>query len=204
MRFLPTLKTVLITGLMIVLPAWLALLLFLKILVKLGVIVKPIAGQMPSQINHPTLVAIVVFILICLLVGALFHTGFGKLVGNAIEDTILERIPGYGSLRAIAAQTAGLESEENFQPALIEVEDGCLAPAFLIESHDDQLSTVFVPSVPTPMAGGIFIMPKARVHVVDVSVPTMMKCVSKWGSGSSEILDALKKSGGSLPLRSDD
>lgn len=202
MNLLKSLKSALIAGLFVVLPAWLALLLFLKILVKLGVIVKPIAGHLPNGVNHPQLLAFIVFFLICLLVGGLFHTSIGKKIGRGIEDAFLGKIPGYSSLRAIAAQTAGFESEQEFQPAMIVVEDGCLAPAFLIEIHDEGLSTVFMPSVPTPMAGGIFIMPSERVFPIDISVTTMMKCISKWGSGSSEILTALKASGVKLPLSS--
>ena len=155
MKILKLLKSALVTGLFVVLPAWLALLLFLKVLVKLGVFVKPIATQAPEGANHPTLIALVVFILICVIFGGLFHTRIGKIVGHAIED-------------------------------------GCLAPAFLIETHADGLCTVFMPSVPTPMAGGVFIMPSERVHEIDVPVPTMMKCISKWGSGTTELLAALK------------
>ncbi len=47
------LKSALVTGLLIVLPAWLAVLLLLNLLVKLGVLVKPLAAQMPLGINHP-------------------------------------------------------------------------------------------------------------------------------------------------------
>jgi uncharacterized membrane protein len=50
-----------------------------------------------------------------------------------------------------------------------------------------------MPSVPTPMAGSIFIMPSGRVHPIDIPVTTMMKCISKWGSGSAELLAAMKK-----------
>lgn len=200
MRILKSLKGALVTGLLIVLPAWLALLLFVKILVKLGVIVKPIAGQMPEGINHPELIAFAAFILICLFVGIVFHTAIGKAIGRSIESAVFDRIPGYSSLRGIAAQTAGFESEESFKPAMILVEDGCLAPAFLIEAYEEGLSTVFMPSVPTPMAGGIFVMPSERVFPVDVPVTTMMKCISKWGSGSSELIAALKASGVKLPL----
>jgi uncharacterized membrane protein len=198
MNILGNIKSTFVTGILIVLPAWLAVLLFLKILTKLGVIVKPIAGQMPAGINHPTVIALITFLGACFIVGILFHTPIGKHLGKLIEVNILDRIPGYGSLRAIAAQTAGLESETDFQPALIVVEDGCLAPAFLIETHEDGFSTVFMPSVPTPMAGGIFIMPSERVHAIDVPVPTMMKCISKWGSGSSELVAAMKRNGASL------
>ncbi|MEM9237097.1 MAG: DUF502 domain-containing protein [Verrucomicrobiota bacterium] len=199
MKILKSLKNALVTGLLIVLPAWLALLLFMKILVKLGVIVKPIAETVPDGADHPRLIAFAVFVVICLIVGLLFHTAIGKAIGRTIEDTVLSRIPGYGSLRAIAAQTGGFESETDFQPALIEVEDGCLAPAFMIEDHEGGFTTVFMPSVPTPMAGAIFIMPTERVHLVDVAVPTMMKCISKWGSGSSELVAAMKAAGHSFP-----
>jgi uncharacterized membrane protein len=185
------LKSALVTGLVIVLPAWLALLLLLKVLVQLGVLVKPIAKEMPEGINHPQVVAIVVFVLICLLVGSLVHTSVGQFIGKALSEWIFNRVPGYQPLRNIARQFSDMEAEDGFKPALIEVEDGCLAPAFLIEDHGDGQSTVFMPSVPTPMAGAIFIMPSERVHPIDVPVTTMMKCISKWGSGTSELLAAL-------------
>lgn len=202
MNIVKGIKSALITGLCIVLPAWMAILLLLKILMKLGVIVKPITGQLPDGLNHPTAVSLVAFVIICLLVGILFHTAFGKIVGKAIEENLLSKIPGYASLRAIAAQSGGFDSEQNFQPALIVVEDGCLAPAFLIDTHDNGHSTVFMPSVPTPMAGAIFIMPSDRVYPIDVPVTTMMKCISKWGSESSELLTALEKTGVTLPVSS--
>jgi uncharacterized membrane protein len=62
----------------------------------------------------------------------------------------------------------------------------------VIENHAGGRSTVFMPSVPTPMAGAIFIMPSGRVHPIDVPVTTMMKCISKWGTGSGRLLEALE------------
>lgn len=188
-----TLKSVFLTGLLVVFPAWLAVLLFVKVLVKLQVLVKPIAGAMPQGVNHPLPVALLTFILACFIVGLLFHTALGKMAGRLIERNVLSKIPGYGSLRSIANQISDFESEKGFRPALVEMEDGCLTPAFLIEHHEGGRSTVFIPSVPTPMAGSILIMPSERIHPVDVSVPTMMKCISKWGANSSEILAAMEK-----------
>jgi uncharacterized membrane protein len=186
------LKSALVTGLIIVLPAWLALLLLLQLLLKLGVLVKPIAAQMPDGINHPQLVAAAVFILICLAVGLLVHTAVGRIIGRTLGENVFNRVPGYQPLRNIARQFSDMNANDGFKPALIEVEDGCLAPAFLIDDHENGLSTVFMPSVPTPMAGSIFIMPSGRVHPIDVPVTTMMACISKWGSGSAELLSALK------------
>lgn len=186
-----SIKSVFLTGLLIVFPAWLATLLFIKVLLHLRGLVKPITVAMPEGINHPMPWSILAFVLTCLAVGLLFHTAIGKLVGRTIEYTVLRKIPGYPSLRSIANQVADFESEKGFKPALVDIEDGCLTPAFLIETHACGRSTVFVPSVPTPMAGSILIIPSGRVHPVDVSVPTMMKCISKWGTGSSQILAAM-------------
>jgi len=192
MKPLKFLKNALVTGVLVVLPAWLAILLLLKVLVKLGVIVKPISGHLPEEVNHPTLVALATFLIICLLVGLLFRTTFGRLFGKIVEETVLDRIPGYAALRSIAAKAGDFDSAHDFQPALIDVEDGCLTPAFLIEEHDDGSCTVFIPSVPTPMAGSILIMGRDRVNLVDVTVMEMTKCISHWGSGSSKILKAMK------------
>ena len=189
---LQALKSALVTGLIIVLPAWLALLLFLKVLVKLGVLVKPIAKEMPKGIDHPQVIAFVVFAMICLFVGFAVRTSIGQSIGRFLSSKIFNHVPGYQPLRNIARQFSDMKATEGFKPALIEVEDGCLAPAFLIEDHGDGQSTVFMPSVPTPMAGAIFIMPSERVHPVDVPVTTMMKCISKWGTGTSELLAAMK------------
>ena len=191
-RPLELLKSALVTGLLIVLPAWLALLLLLQLLLKLGVLVKPIAAQMPKGVDHPQLVALAVFMVICLLVGLLVHTAVGRVIGRTLGDNVFNRVPGYQPLRNIARQFSDMNAHDGFKPALIEVEDGCLAPAFLIDAHDNGFSTVFMPSVPTPMAGSVFIMPSGRVHPIDIPVTTMMKCISKWGSGSAELLSALK------------
>jgi uncharacterized membrane protein len=188
-----SIKSVFLTGLLIVFPAWLATLLFLKVLMHLKGLVKPITVAMPDGVNHPMPWSILAFALTCFAVGLLFHTALGKLAGRAIEGAVLKRIPGYSSLRNIANQVADFESQKGFKPALIDVEDGCLAPAFLIEDHEHGLSTVFMPSVPTPMAGSIFIMPSERVHPIDIPVTTMMKCISKWGTGSSELIKAMKQ-----------
>lgn len=187
------LKSALVTGLLIVLPAWLALLLFLKVLLQLGVLVKPVASHMPEGINHSKVIALLVFVLICLVVGVLVHTAVGRRIATMLGENVFSHIPGYQSLRSIARQFNDMETKDGFKPALIVVEDGCLAPAFLIEIHDNGQSTVFMPSVPTPMAGSLFIMPSGRVHPIDVPVTTMMKCITKWGAGSGELLAALSK-----------
>ena len=54
-----------------------------------------------------------------------------------------------------------------WKPVLAEIDEG-LVPAFIIEELSDDLVTVFVPSVPTPLAGAVHILSRERVHPVDI------------------------------------
>ena len=78
-----------------------------------------------------------------------------------------ERLPGYGLLRSLTQRLAGDGEESAWQPALVEIEDA-LVPGFIIEELGDGRFTVFVPSVPTPLAGAVYILARERVHPLDV------------------------------------
>jgi hypothetical protein len=67
-------------------------------------------------------------------------------------------------------------------PALAEIEEA-LVPAPIVEKLEDDSSTVLVPSVPTPMAGAVYILPPERVHPVDVPFTTALRVFTKWGAG---------------------
>jgi uncharacterized membrane protein len=77
---------------------------------------------------------------------------------------------------------------------LAEIEDA-LVPAFIVEELDDGRFTVFVPSVPTPFAGAVYILGRERVHLVDIPFTEAIKSVSRWGSGSKDLVAAIRKEG---------
>lgn len=196
------LKSSIIAGLLIVLPAWLAILMLGKVLMHFGGMVKPVSRLIPEDILHPHLVAAILFLLACLFVGMLSQTPLGRVIGRSLEYNVFGRVPGYHAFRKIAHQFSDKDAGHGFKPALIDVEDGCLTPAFVIEEHANGSFTVFLPSVPTPMAGSILIMPAERIHRIDVPVSSMMKCISQWGGGSTELIAALEKSRHASPKNS--
>jgi uncharacterized membrane protein len=51
---------------------------------------------------------------------------------------------------------------------------------------------VFVPSVPTPLSGAVYTLNRERVHPLNVSFTQAIKSVSRWGSGSKELVAAMK------------
>jgi uncharacterized membrane protein len=103
-----------------------------------------------------------------------------------LERSLLEKIPGYSLIRGVAGRIAGKDEEQTFAVVLAEIEDA-LVPAFLVEECDAEHCAIFVPSVPTPAAGALYIIAKSRVHKVDVPFTQALSVVSKWGAGSREL-----------------
>jgi hypothetical protein len=120
------------------------------------------------------------------------RTGPGLRAKNAFEEAVLEKLPGYTLLRGLGGRLAGKADEPTFAPALVEIEEA-LVPALIIEELSDGSYTVFVPSVPTPMAGALYILPPERVHPVDVPMTVAIKVFSKWGTGAGEFVQAMKQ-----------
>lgn len=73
------------------------------------------------------------------------------------------------------------------EPALVEIEDA-LVPGFVVEELADGRFTVFVPSVPTPLAGAVYVLARTRVHLLDVPFTTGIQSVSRWGSGAKDLV----------------
>ena len=188
-RFLALLKSTLLGGLIVMLPAWLAVLLVLKALEHLQIFVKPISSHLPRTIDHSKIIAILVLFALCFLVGIAVRTAVGARAKRLAEQAVLEKIPGYTTLRGFAAQLADQNPSASFQPALVEIEEA-LVPGFIVEQHSGNRSTVFIPSVPTPKAEALYIVDNNRVHPLDVSAVSVMQCIAKWGGGSDNLVAA--------------
>jgi uncharacterized membrane protein len=188
-HFLAFLKTTLLGGVIVVFPAWLAVLLVLKAVGHLEIFVKPISKHLPEAIGHPRVMAILVLVGLCFFVGLAIHTVLGQRIERAAERLVLDKIPGYTTLHGFAARLSDSKENASFQPALVEIEEA-LVPGFIVEQHSGNRSTVFIPSVPTPMVGAVYIIDNSRVHSLDLPAVSVMQCISKWGAGSDKLLAA--------------
>src|SRR4030095_11304648 len=98
---------------------------------------------------------------------------------------------GYTLLRGLAGRITGQADEPTFTPALVEIEEA-LVPALIIEELENGSYTVLVPSVPTPMAGALYILPRERVHPVNVPLTKAIGVFSKWGAGAGDFVRAMQ------------
>ncbi len=185
-------RTTLIGGVLVILPVYLSVLLLAKAISGIVGLVAPITHGLPATLPFPELIAILLLVAACFVAGIAVRTGPGLRAKNVIERSLLERIPGYALIRGLAGRVVGKEDERTFTVVLAEIEDA-LVPAFLVEDCGEDHCAIFVPSVPTPAAGAIYIIAKERVHAVDVPFTQAVSVISKWGAGSANLLARMKR-----------
>lgn len=184
-------KTTIIGGLLVLLPIGLLVLMVAKAISGAMAVVSPIAAQLPTGTRFANLIGLALIIAACFAAGLILRTVLGQRIKTLLERRVLERLPGYSLLRSLTRRVAGEEEGQKFAVAFAVIEDA-LVPAFIVEEHADGRYTVFVPSVPTPGVGALYILPRGRVNLVDVPFTKAVACISRWGEGSRELLAAMR------------
>jgi len=191
-QFIEFILKAFVTGLLILVPVYLSVLLLLKAMNSVAGLAKPFANLLPEWLPAEHILSLLLVLIVCFLIGAAVRTPAGRAIQERIEKSFFERMPGYALFRSLTQRLAGKGDEENvWKPALAEIEEA-LVPAFIIEELVDGRFTVFVPSVPTPFAGAVYILTPERVHPLDVPFTQAIQSVSRWGSGSKELVAAMK------------
>ena len=182
----------LLSGLLIVVPIYLATLLLLKGMASVVGLVRPVALLVPDWIPAEMALSLLLVLLVCFLVGVAVRTRPGQEMRNRVERTFFERIPGYALLRSLTQQMAGASRENVWKPSLYEGDEGLML-AFIIEELEDGRYTLFVPSIPTPLAGAVYVVERLKVHPLDVPFTDALKTISRWGSGAKDLVAAMEK-----------
>jgi uncharacterized membrane protein len=186
-------KTTLVGGLLVLLPIYVSILLLLKTLAGVTALLAPLTAKIPATVQFRQVVAILVFFAACFVAGLIVRTGPGRRGVSSLDHYVLAKIPGYSLLRGLATRVGGeAGDDDSFAPALVEIEDA-LVPAMIIEELPDGRFTVMVPSVPTPVAGAIYVLPPERVHRVNVPLRQLLHVYSKWGEGTGALVAAARR-----------
>jgi uncharacterized membrane protein len=184
----------LVGGLLIIVPIYFALLLLLKGMKSVWGLVRPLSLFLPDWFPAEQVLSLLIVLTVCFLIGLAVRAPAGRAIRERVERSLFERIPGYRLIRSLTQQVAGENRETAWKPALAEIEEA-LVPAFIIEECEDGRFTVFVPSIPTPLAGAVYILSRERVHPLDVPFTQAIQTVSRWGSGSKDLVAAMKTAG---------
>jgi uncharacterized membrane protein len=186
-----SIKTTVIGGFLVILPIYVSLLLVAKGVQAILTFIKPIIGWIPASLGLRHLLAALLLGLACFLTGLIVRTGLGERAKKALDRTLLQKLPGYSLARGLVEHLTGHAEGQSFTPALAEIEEA-LVPALIIEELSDGSYTVLVPSVPTPMAGAIYVLSRDRVHPVDVPLAAALRVFSRWGVGMGDWVRAMR------------
>lgn len=137
-------------------------------------------------------IAIAALLLLFFLIGWLIQTRLGGMLGNAIENTYLMKIPGYKTAKEIVGQFLGGNRTFFSEVVLVDIfNSGTLMTGFITDHHGE-IITVFVPTGPNPTSGNIYHVHQSRVHKTNASVDSGMRSIIGCGAGSADVLTSVR------------
>ena len=183
-----------VAGSVILLPGYLAVLLLLMVAESVAALVRPVSLLLPDWIRAERALALLLVLVICFLVGLAVRTRIGKAAAERIEGAFFAKLPGYALVQSLTRRLAGESVDNVWKPAFFEMDEGLL-PAFIIEEFEDGRYTLFVPSIPTPLVGAVYIVDRSRVHPLNVPFTEALKTFTRWGAGSKNLIAGMETKG---------
>jgi uncharacterized membrane protein len=189
-RFIDFVKTTIMTGFFVLLPAVVVLALIGWVLATVFGVFKPIlaifaiksVGGMASAI----LGALLLLVVVCFLTGFFVILQIGKVTQERVEALLLDRLPGYTMFKNLTRRLAGQEGLE-FAPALVDLYGTeAWAVGFIVEEPEAGQYTVFVPISPTPTVGQVYLLPESRVKKIEAKFVDVVNSLTQWGLGSDK------------------
>ncbi len=140
------------------------------------------------------ILAFVIIMLFCLIVGAFVRTRFGNFIHSKFEDRILKVAPGYSIIKETLMQFLGKRKNPFSSVALVRIfSTNALMTAFVTDTHPDGSYTVFVPTGPNPTSGNIYHLKKERVFILDIGLEAAMQSIISCGAGSTPLIEAFSR-----------
>jgi uncharacterized membrane protein len=180
-------RTNVIYGLLVLIPSAIIVLLLAKIVEILETIAKPLNLQSATSVVGAIILALLLVLLLCFVVGAFVRTKLGSWSLERFEGTILKQIPGYEIISNALKGFA--EKRTAYRAALVRLYGpGTGVLGFVMEENDNRSVTVFVPSVPTLTVGSLHVVDRERVTMLEAGSIDVTNCISQWGIGSQKII----------------
>jgi len=190
-------KTSVLGGLVVILPAILLFLIFRWLFNWVTDIIQPLTNLVIAKSQFQEIVAdvlvIAIILAVCFFVGVVVKTKVGGFIHENLENRILQFAPGYPTIKSIVMQFIGKRGSPFSSVALVQVfGNETLMTAFITDTHDNGRYTVFVPTGPNPTSGLIFHVHKKYVHPIRVPVEETMRSIIGCGAGSTNLLSAFE------------
>jgi uncharacterized membrane protein len=170
-------RTTMIGGLLVLLPAVIVLYLGYQAFGYVRMFTAPITGPLGDYVGIPLLITVVVIVAASFLAGLVARTAVGGRLFRSVDQQIAARLPGYASMRG----TLEAWGTDGAKPCTVRLDDG-FAIGFVMEMRDG-LCTVYLPSAPTPGSGSVLIVTEDRVRPIDAPLSTVAGSMGHYGRG---------------------
>jgi uncharacterized membrane protein len=140
-----------------------------------------------GHILRPQVVAFLMLLLFCFVMGLFARTAFARRIGAFLDTRLLANLPGYAFFKSVADSLAGVEPAGAHSLVMASVEDAWQI-AMVVDTLKDGLLAVYIPDVPQGRSGSLLFMTPDRVRPLSISMKSAMVILRRMGAGSKELL----------------
>ena len=133
-----------------------------------------------------TALAVVVVALVCFLAGLVARTMAAQRVIDALESSVLSKIPAYDYLKQESASALGVAEIAELPVVFVPMEGGWQL-GVQTEALSGGLVSIFVPGAPDPHSGSVFFFSTDTVRPAGIKMAAGLNCLRRCGAGASAL-----------------
>ena len=133
-----------------------------------------------------TVLSITIIALVCLLAGLVANTVTAQRLVNALESSLLSKIPGYDYLKQESASMLGVAEIAELPVVFVPMEGGWQI-GVQTEALSDGMVSIFVPGAPNPHSGSVFFFSRDTVRPAGIKLAVALNCLRRCGAGASAL-----------------
>jgi uncharacterized membrane protein len=149
-------------------------------------VVVHVPGVSDLSVGGATALSIAVIALVCLLAGLVAQTAVAQHLVNALEGSVLSKIPAYEYLKQESASALGVAEIGELPVVFVPMEGGWQL-GVQTEALSNGLISIFVPGAPNPHSGSVFFFPMEVVRPAGIKLAAGLNCLRRCGAGASAL-----------------
>lgn len=128
--------------------------------------------------------AVLIFLLICVVAGYLVRVSFLKRVSERIDQQLDKLVPGYSQMRSETKKKVGADTQQEtrFDACLVKVQE-LWEPGYIIDKNFDGSLTVFVPQAPTTAYGHVVVTHPSQLKMLGIDSVALNARLKQLGKG---------------------
>jgi uncharacterized membrane protein len=149
-------------------------------------VVVHVPGVSELSIGIATTLSIALVALVCLLAGLIAQTVIAQRLVNALESSVLSKIPAYEYLKQESASALGVAEIGELPLVFVPMEGGWQL-GVQTEALSNGLVSIFVPGAPNPHSGSVFFFSTEVVRPAGIKLAAGRGCLRRCGAGASAL-----------------